>query len=122
MAPLELLACPACRGPLAPGPRCARCATVYPAPDGIPDLRLAGDPRSDAVRDFYAVAPFPGYPPRLTIGQLRARARRSELARGLDAAIAGDARVLELGCGTGQMSLFLASADRVVVGADFQRA
>jgi SAM-dependent methyltransferase len=33
---------------------------------------------------------------------------------------AGDP-VLELGCGTGQMSLFLASAERVVVGADLTR-
>ena len=122
---LELLACPACHGALAAaatGLVCAACAAVYPAPDGIPDLRVAGDERSDAVRDFYAVAPFPGYPPRLSLSQLRAKARRSELARALDAAIPGDARVLEVGCGTGQMSLFLASADRVVVGADFQRA
>src|SRR5262249_38992297 len=91
-------------------------------PDGIPDLRRPGDARSEAVRDFYAVAPFPGYPPRLTLGQLRGRARKSELARALDAAIDGDARGVEVGCGTGQMCRFLASADRVVVGADFQRA
>src|SRR6202041_1366155 len=73
-------------------------------------------------RDFYTVAPFPGYPPRGSLGSLRARAGRSELARLLDRAIPGDARVLEVGCGTGQMSLFLATADRVVVGADLTRA
>ncbi len=124
-APLDLIACPACHGALGAGATglvCAACAAVYPAEGGIPDLRLAGDARSDVVREFYAAAPFPGYPPRMSLAQLRARARRSELARALDAAIAGDARVLEVGCGTGQMSLFLATADRVVVGADFQRA
>jgi SAM-dependent methyltransferase len=124
-AALDLLACPACRGALAAGEtglRCPACAAVYPAPDGIPDLRVAGDARSEVVRAFYAVAPFPGYPPRMTLSGLRARAGRSELARALDAAIPGDARVLEVGCGTGQMSLFLASADRHIVGADFQRA
>jgi SAM-dependent methyltransferase len=120
--PLELLACPTCAGPLAPALRCPACATVYPVVDGIPDLLLPGDARSEAVRAFYAVAPFPGYPPRLTLGELRARARRSELAAALDAAIPGDARIADVGCGTGQMSLFLASADRVVIGADFQRA
>ena len=30
--------------------------------------------------------------------------------------------MLELGCGTGQMSLFLATADRLVIGADLTRA
>jgi len=117
----EVLACPACGGAL-DGLACTACAAVYAAPNGIPDLRLPGDPRSDAVRDFYSVAPFPGYPPRMSLSGLRARARRSELARALDAAIPGDARILEVGCGTGQMSLFLAGADRLIVGADFQRA
>src|ERR671926_273633 len=40
----------------------------------------------------------------------------------LDRAIAGDATIVEVGCGTGQMSLYLARADRVVVGADLTRA
>ena len=123
---LALLACPACRAGLARSMRgalaCTACGAVYVVDDGIPDLRLPGDARSETVRDFYAVAPFPGYPPRLSLSGLRARAARSDLARALDAAIPGDARVLEVGCGTGQMSLYLASADRVVVGADFQRA
>ena len=121
---LDVLACPACGGPLVAGATlsCAACAAVYTTRGGIPDLRLPGDERSDAVREFYAVAPFPGYPQRFSLSALRARAGRSELARALDAAIPGDARVLEVGCGTGQMSLYLATADRLVVGADFQRA
>jgi len=53
---------------------------------------------------------------------LRARAERSEFARLLNQAIPGDARILEIGCGTGQMSLYLARADRLVVGADLTRA
>jgi SAM-dependent methyltransferase len=74
------------------------------------------------VRDFYTVAPFPGYPPTETLSGIRRKAARSEFARLLDDAIPGDASVLEVGCGTGQMSLFLAHADRVVVGADLTRA
>jgi SAM-dependent methyltransferase len=121
-AALELLACPACAGALDAAPACTRCGAAYAAPDGIPDLRVPSDARTDAVRGFYTHAPFPGYPPRDSLSGLRARAERSEFARLLDEAIPGDARILELGCGTGQMSLYLARADRVVIGADLTRA
>ncbi len=119
---LDLLACPRCAGALRrPGLCCARCGAGYGVQDGIPALRLDSDPRTEAVRDFYARTPFPAYPPRDTYPWLRARAERSEFARLLDGAIPGDARILEVGCGTGQMSLFLATADRLVIGADLSR-
>jgi 2-polyprenyl-3-methyl-5-hydroxy-6-metoxy-1,4-benzoquinol methylase len=76
----------------------------------------------DRVRAFYSVAPFPGYPPRGSYAALRARAERSAFGRLLDQAIAPDARVLDVGCGTGQLALFLATGDRLVVGADLTRA
>lgn len=117
-----LLACPACRASLDAGWRCRGCGAVYRAPDGIPALRLSGSERTEAVRAFYSDAPFPGYPPRDSLDWLRARAGRSRFARLLDQAIAGDARIVEIGCGTGQMSLYLARADRLVVGADLTRA
>jgi 2-polyprenyl-3-methyl-5-hydroxy-6-metoxy-1,4-benzoquinol methylase len=82
---------------------------------------VPGDERTEVVRRFYEDAPFPGYPPHDSIEWLRARAERSEFARLLDRAISGNARILDLGCGTGQMSLYLARADRVVVGADLTR-
>lgn len=125
MRSLELLVCPACRGDLREaGDRlvCAECEAGYDVRDGIPDLRVPSDTTTETVRGFYTVAPFPGYPPRDSLGSLRARAGRSEFARLLDRAIPGDANVVEVGCGTGQMSLFLATADRVVIGADLTRA
>jgi len=112
-----LLACPACGGALACD-RCDACNVAYADDDGILRLRAPGDARTEAVRAFYEAAPFPGYPPRDSLTWLRARAERSAFARLLDQAIAGDARIVEVGCGTGQMSLYLARADRVVVGAD----
>lgn len=117
-----LLACPACGGRLNRGWRCERCATGYSAPDGVPALRLSGDARTEMVRQFYSGAPFPGYPPQSRLGWLRARAGRSRFARLLDAAIPGDACIVEVGCGTGQMSLYLARASRTVIGADLTRA
>jgi SAM-dependent methyltransferase len=80
------------------------------------------DARTNAVRRFYDAAPFPGYPARDSLQALRARAGRSAFARLLDQSIPGDARILEVGCGTGQMSLFLARADRSVVGLDLSRS
>lgn len=94
----------------------------YDAPNGIPNLRLPGERRTEIVRDFYEEVPFPDYPPRASLGWLRARAERSEFARLIDRAIPGDARIVEIGCGTGQMSLYLARAHRIVIGADLTRA
>ena len=73
--------------------------------------------RTNAVRRFYERAPFPGYPPRESLEALYMRAERSVFARLVHEAIPGDARIVEVGCGTGQMSLYLARADRIVVGA-----
>ena len=94
------------------------CDARYSASDGIPALRLNSDERTEIVRRFYERAPFPGYPPHDSLSSLRARAERSDFARRLDQAIAGDARIVEIGCGTGQMSLYLARADRVVIAVD----
>jgi 2-polyprenyl-3-methyl-5-hydroxy-6-metoxy-1,4-benzoquinol methylase len=117
----SLLACPKCLGHLAEW-ACVRCGATYETPGGIPRLLLPLDPRTERVRRFYEVSPFPGYPPHEDLAALRARSRRSEFARRLDAAIPTGAIVLELGCGTGQMSLFLASGGRRVVATDVARA
>lgn len=101
---------------------CRSCDTRYEAADGIPNLRLPALPRTEVMRRFYERAPFPNYPPRASLSWLRARAERSEFARLIDRAIPGDARIIDIGCGTGQMSLYLARADRVVIGADLARA
>src|SRR5439155_6732443 len=117
-----LLACPACAGSLAPDWSCRGCGARFGAPDGIPKLRLPGDGRTEAVRRFYERAPFPGYPPRDSLEALHARAERSLFTRLLDRAIPGDARIVEIGCGTGQMCVYLARADRLIIGADLTRA
>jgi SAM-dependent methyltransferase len=123
--PIDLLACPRCRGVLeerGQGFACAACGAGYEERDGVVRLRIRSDERTETVRQFYSQSPFPGYPPRDSLDGLRARAERSEFARLLDRAVPGDARIVEVGCGTGQMSLFLATADRVVVGADITAA
>ena len=123
----DLLACPACEGTLDHTLLCLDCGARYDAPDGIPNLNVTPNPNikddcSDRVRRFYEHAPFPGYRARDTIEGLRARAERSEFAKLLDSAIPMDARIVEVGCGTGQMSLYLARGQRTVIGADLTRA
>lgn len=118
----ELLACPVCTAALTAQWHCRGCGARFDAHDGIPNLRLPGDERTEIVRRFYERAPFPGYPPRDSLQALHARAERSEFARLVHEAIPGDARIAEIGCGTGQMCLYLARADRVIVGADLTRA
>jgi SAM-dependent methyltransferase len=115
------LACPVCRGALSDDGTCLACGTRFEAADGIPNLRVPGTARTDAVRAFYDRAPFPGYPPRDSLSSFRARAGRSRFAQLLDRAIAPDAAIAEIGCGTGQMSLFLAHGDRVAIAADLSR-
>jgi ubiquinone/menaquinone biosynthesis C-methylase UbiE len=118
----ELLACPACRGELSADWRCVGCGARFDAPDGIPNLRLRGDSRTETVRTFYDAAPFPGYPARDNLSTFHQRAERSRFVQLLDRAIPGDARIAEVGCGTGQMSLYLARADRIVIAADLSRS
>jgi ubiquinone/menaquinone biosynthesis C-methylase UbiE len=118
----ELLACPACRGELSANWSCVGCGARFDAADGIPNLRLRGDSRTEIVRTFYDAAPFPGYPARDNLSTFHHRAERSRFAQLLDRAIPGDARIAEVGCGTGQMSLYLARADRIVIAADLSRS
>jgi SAM-dependent methyltransferase len=118
----DLLACPACGEALAVDWSCCGCGARFDAPDDIPNLRTADEGATESVRRFYERAPFPGYPPNESLQTLRRRADRSVFARLLDRSIPGDARILDVGCGTGQMCLYLARAARVIVGADLARA
>ena len=118
----ELLACPSCAGALDATWVCGRCGARFEEADGVLNLRLPADPRTEAVRSFYDAAPFPGYPPQESLASLRSKAGQHAFTRLLDRAIAPDARVVDVGCGTGQLCLYLAHAGRVVVGADLTRA
>lgn len=118
----ELLVCPACAGALEAAWVCGKCGARFEEADGVVNLRLPADGRTEAVRAFYDVAPFPGYPPNESLDALRAKAERQTFTRLLDRAIAPDARVVDIGCGTGQLCLYLAHAGRLIIGADLTRA
>ena len=70
------------------------------------------------VKAFYEETPFPNYDDHDTLRSLIDKARRAGYAAALDRAIPHNATVLEVGCGTGQLSNFLGIRCRRVVGAD----
>jgi SAM-dependent methyltransferase len=74
------------------------------------------------VRDFYERYPFPGYEGTETLRDLVGKGRRCAFTRLLDDQVPYRTRVLEAGCGTGQLSNFLGVAYRQVIGADLSLA
>ncbi|MEM1448055.1 MAG: class I SAM-dependent methyltransferase [Planctomycetota bacterium] len=105
---------------------CAGCGLAVQLEGGVVDVigARAREDRAARVEDFYSVSPFPGYGAGDDGPTLLDRSRRSAYLDGLDRSLASDARVLDLGCGTGQTAAFLALASpaREVWGADGCRA
>lgn len=74
---------------------------------------------TELVRSFYEQTPFPNYEDIDSVGTLRDKAEKGILARLLDEQIEPGSRVLEVGCGTGQLTNFLGiTSGREVYGGD----
>jgi carbamoyltransferase len=71
-----------------------------------------------AVRAFYEETPFPNYEEHDSLRSLVEKSRRGRYARALDRTVPYNSTVLEVGCGTGQLSNFLGISCRRVIGAD----
>jgi carbamoyltransferase len=117
--------CPACEGELGMGDggaTCRACAARFTHRDGIWELFRPHDgARGDVtelVREFYEENPFPNYEGTDSLGSLIAKSRRGLYARLLQEQIGFNTRILEIGCGTGQLSNFLGIACRTVIGTD----
>jgi carbamoyltransferase len=102
-----------------------RTGQTYPVEEGIPRLfvptdleALNGRDVTDLVKQFYEKTPFPNYEDVDTPRALLEKARAGLFARHLNDQIPYDARVVEIGCGTGQLTNFLSIAHRSVVGID----
>lgn len=74
------------------------------------------------VRAFYEECSFPGYEEFDSPSELVEKSRKGVYARGLDEQLPLGVRVLDAGCGTGQLALFLSMTNRRVVGIDFSYA
>ncbi|MBL9115699.1 MAG: methyltransferase domain-containing protein [Verrucomicrobiaceae bacterium] len=126
---LDIMCCPACSGSLEVKVegivKCAgTCGHEYPITDGLPQLFMPNDwapgqaDITEKMKAFYEKTPFPNYDDFDSVGSLMEKARRGIFAKLLDDQLPFGARVIECGCGTGQLSNFLAIANRQVIGAD----
>jgi SAM-dependent methyltransferase len=125
---MSIIICPLCGRDLAlSGPvfHCPGCGHEYRSEDGIPLLFLPNDwsPEkrdvTETMRGFYEETPFPQYDDSESIWKLQEKAKKSVFARLLDEQIPSSSLVLEAGCGTGQLSNFLAiRPDRTVYATD----
>ena len=119
-------ACPACGGQLQNDhghtANCKGCKASFKCEDGIwqlfwPHEKVEGDV-TDLVKSFYEEHPFPNYDDHDSLSSLISKSRKGVYARLLAEQIPYNARILEVGCGTGQLSNFLAIGCRTVIGTD----
>ncbi len=120
--------CPVCGGGLdLSGERidCLSCRHEFRSEEGIPQLFWrndwpAGKPDvTEIIQGFYEEVPFPNYDEVDSATTLREKAQRGVFARLLDEQIPFGAKILECGCGTGQLSNFLGLTwGRTVIATD----
>jgi SAM-dependent methyltransferase len=124
---IDLFCCPRCQGALevsGDGLVCSACRNRFEVCDGIPLLYWPTEwdaSKKDVtaeVQAFYEATPFPNYDEFDNVGSLMAKARQGLFAKLLDEQVPFGTRVLEVGCGTGQLTNFLSVANRTVVGTD----
>ena len=124
---IGIFACPKCGGDLElehPSLTCGGCGEAFDIADDIPMLfwpneedAVRGDV-TEVVKAFYEETPFPNYDEFDSVASLAGKARQGMFARLLDEQVPPATRILEVGCGTGQMSNFLSIANRNVFATD----
>ncbi len=73
---------------------------------------------TDKVKAFYEDKPFPNYDDFDSVTSLISKAQQGYFARLLDEQIPPNAKIIECGCGTAQLSNFLSIKGRKVIAAD----
>ena len=124
---LDIFVCPSCNGDLkivGNGIKCIECHYDYQVEEDIPLLFWPNEwdrkktDVSNKVKSFYEETPFPNYEEFETVGGLINKAQKGIFARLLNEQLPFNIKILEVGCGTGQLSNFLGVAHRTVFGTD----
>ena len=124
---LDIFLCPACEGNLeimGNSIECKKCAHQFQVEHNIPLLFWPNKwddstkDVTDIVKTFYEETPFPNYEELENVGGLIQKAKKGIFARLLNEQTPFNIRVLEVGCGTGQLSNFLSTSQRFVFGTD----
>jgi 2-polyprenyl-3-methyl-5-hydroxy-6-metoxy-1,4-benzoquinol methylase len=103
---------------------CTVCKHAFKNVDGIWSMYWPHDEITkpedvtEKVKAFYEETPFPNYDEHDSLRSLIDKARRGVYAQTLDRSVPYNTTVLEVGCGTGQLSNFLGIGLRRVIGAD----
>ena len=99
---------------------------TYPFVGGVPSLFQPapgeGKAVTERVKSFYEENPFPSYEGLEEFGALVNKGSRNPFSAGLLKAIGHNKRILECGCGTGQLSHFLQLNNNHVLGVDMSLA
>ena len=123
---LSLLCCPQTGSPLTQEGKTLRSEEghIYKTENGIPLLLTpTKSPKEEETRKkmqkFYETVTFPGYDDIDNPSVLMDKAQKSGFGKWVDEAISPMSTVLEVGCGTGQMTNFLGLVStRTVIGVD----
>jgi len=90
--------------------------------EGIPDFFGENDSKiTDTQKDFYNNIKFPNYDDIDDLGSLIDKSIKNIFSNKLDKEISYDAKILEVGCGTGQLTNFLARYSRELYGIDLSK-
>ncbi len=125
---IDIYCCPNCGGDIineeGDSLSCIQCQQAYPIKDGIPFLFYPNewDPSKEDItekmKSFYEKTPFPNYDDFDNVASLIDKAKKGLFAKLLNDQIPFGSRVIECGCGTGQLTNFLSVANRTVIGVD----
>ncbi len=89
---------------------------------GIPDFFIEDESNlTEKQSDFYNEVKFPNYDDIDDFGTLIDKASKSIFAKKLDEEIPYGSKILEIGCGTGQLSIFLSRYNRKIFSTDLSK-